>query len=119
AVVGVTGMFNKTGTLRSMGIQCALCHATVDDSFMPGIGHRLDGWANRDLNVGQIVSIAPNLQPVATLLSKSGKTVTVADVKNVLQAWGPGKFDAELFLDGKGFNTATTPPTSGATLIPN
>src|SRR5215472_5572432 len=52
AVVGITGFFNPDGTLRSMGIQCALCHSTVDNSFAPGIGHRLDGWANRDLNVG-------------------------------------------------------------------
>lgn len=54
AVVGVTGFFNENGGLRSLGIQCALCHSTVDDSFAPGIGHRLDGFANRDLNVGAI-----------------------------------------------------------------
>ncbi len=53
AVVGLTGFFNTNGTLKSIGIQCALCHSTVDDSFAPGIGHRLDGWANRDLNVGR------------------------------------------------------------------
>src|SRR5262249_26451759 len=61
AVVGVTGFFNGRGALRSIGIQCALCHSTVDNSFAPGIGHRLDGWANRDLNVGAIVSLAPDL----------------------------------------------------------
>src|SRR5262249_60997968 len=60
AVVGVTGRF--TGDkLTSMGIQCALCHSTVDDAFAPGIGHRLDGWANRDLNVGAIIALAPDL----------------------------------------------------------
>ena len=98
SVVGVTGHFNSRGQLSSMGIQCAFCHATVDDSLAPGIGHRLDGWANRDLNVGAIVSLAPNLQPAADLLGTD-----VATVKKVLAAWGPGKFDAELFMDGKGF----------------
>jgi hypothetical protein len=98
SVVGVTGHFNSRGQLSSMGIQCAFCHSTVDDSFAPGIGHRLDGWANRDLNVGAIVSLAPNLQPAADLLGTD-----VATVKKVLAAWGPGKFDAELFMDGKGF----------------
>ena len=98
SVVGLIGFFNSQGSLRSIGIQCALCHSTVDNSLAPGIGHRLDGWANRDLNVGAITSLAPNLQPVASLLG-----VDVATVKSVLGAWGPGKFDAELFLDGKGF----------------
>jgi hypothetical protein len=114
SVVGLTGFFNSQGTLSSIGIQCALCHSTVDNSLAPGIGHRLDGWANRDLNVGAIVSLAPNLQPFASLLG-----VNVATVKTVLGAWGPGKFDAELFLDGKGFrpdgNTAAVliPPAFG------
>lgn len=98
SVVGLTGFFNSQGSLRSIGIQCAFCHSTVDNSLAAGIGHRLDGWANRDLNVGAITSLAPNLQPLASLLG-----VSVADVKSVLGAWGPGKFDAELFLDGKGF----------------
>src|SRR5690349_11539003 len=75
SVLGVTGIFDKQGKLQSMGIQCALCHSTVDDSFAPGIGHRLDGWANRDLNVGAIVSLAPNLQPVADLLGADVPTV--------------------------------------------
>ncbi len=115
AVVGVTGFFSADGSLRSMGIQCALCHTTVDDSLAPGIGHRLDGWANRDLNVGAIVSLAPNLQPVADLLSLGGTPVDVATVKQVLASWGPGKFDAELFLDGKAFRPDGT---TAATLIP-
>ena len=66
AVVGVTGFFNSDGSLSSMGIQCALCHSTVDDSFAPGIGNRLDGWANRDLNVGAIVALSPDLSPFET-----------------------------------------------------
>jgi hypothetical protein len=110
AVVGVTGFFDASGGLRSMGIQCALCHSTVDDSFAPGIGHRLDGFAARDLNVGAIVSLAPDLRPVARLLGTD-----VATVKRVLAAWGPGKFDAELFLDGKGFRPDGK---TAATLIP-
>jgi hypothetical protein len=110
AVVGVKGHFNKAGNLSSVGITCALCHSTVNNSFAPGIGTRLDGWPNRDLNVGAIVSLAPNLTPVANLL---GTDVTT--VKKVLSAWGPGKFDAELFLDGKGFRPDGK---SAATLIP-
>src|SRR6476661_2749659 len=110
AVVGVTGFFKSDGTLQSVGIQCALCHSTVDNAFAPGIGHRLDGWANRDLNVGAIVGLSPNLQPVADVLG-----VDVATVKTVLASWGPGKFDAELFMDGK----AVGPDgKSAATLIP-
>ena len=68
AVVGVTGKFDQAGRIQSMGIQCAFCHSNVDDSFAPGIGKRLDGWANRDLNVGAIVSLAPNLKPFTDLL---------------------------------------------------
>jgi hypothetical protein len=121
AVVGLTGFFNDDGSLKSVGIQCALCHSTVDNSLAFGIGHRLDGWANHDLNVGAIVSLAPNLQPIADLLG-----VDVATVQAVLASWGPGKFDAELFLDGKAFNpqqitdgVVTGTNVSGATLIPN
>lgn len=98
SVVGVTGFFKPNGSLRSIGIQCALCHSTVDNSLATGIGHRLDGWANRDLNVGQIIALAPNLQPFADLLG-----VDQATVRKVLQSWGPGHFDAELALDGKAF----------------
>lgn len=98
AVVGVTAFANKDGSVRSMGIQCALCHSTVDDSFAPGIGQRLDGWANRDLNVGAIVSLAPNLKPFTDLLGVDAETV-----KKVLTSWGPGRYDAELDKDGKGF----------------
>ena len=86
AVVGVTGFFNANGNLRSMGIQCALCHSTVDDSFAPGIGNRLDGWANRDLNVGAIVALSPDLSPFQDLLGVDRDTVVT-----VLNSWGPGK----------------------------
>jgi hypothetical protein len=110
AVVGVTGFPDGNGGLRSIGIQCALCHSRVDDSFAPGIGHRLDGWSNQDLNVGAIVSLAPNLQPVADLLG-----VSVDTLKAVLASWGPGKFDAEVFMDGKAFRPDGK---TAATLIP-
>ncbi len=121
AVVGLTGLFNSNGALQSVGIQCALCHSTVDNSLAFGIGHRLDGWANHDLNVGAIIALAPNLQPVADLLGTD-----VPSVRTVLNSWGPGKFDAELFLDGKAFNpqqvtdgVVTGRDVPGATLIPN
>lgn len=110
AVIGVTGIFNSSGGLKSIGIQCALCHSTVDNALAPGIGHRLDGWANRDLNVGAIVALAPNLQPMADLLHTDQPTV-----RKVLNSWGPGKFDAELLLDGKAFQPDGR---SAATLIP-
>jgi hypothetical protein len=98
SVVGVTGFFNPDGSLKSVGIQCALCHSTVDNSLTQGIGHRLDGWAPRNLNVGDVIALAPNLQPFADLLG-----VDQATVRKVLQSWGTGHFDAELALDGKAF----------------
>jgi hypothetical protein len=98
SVVGVKGFFNPRGGLKSVGITCAACHSTVDDSFARGIGKRLDGWPNQDLNVGAIVASAPNLKPLANALSTDEATV-----KKVLLSWGPGMFDAELNLDGKAF----------------
>ncbi|HZN26815.1 MAG TPA: hypothetical protein VFB75_21495, partial [Burkholderiales bacterium] len=121
AVIGVTGFFDSSGNLTSVGIQCALCHSTVDASFSaPGIppgniGQRLDGWANRDLNVGAIVALAPNLMPLVDLLRLANPGITDADVRKVLLSWGPGKFDAELLLDGKAFQPDGR---SAATLIP-
>ena len=120
AVVGVQGFFDGDN-LNAVGITCAFCHSTVDNSLTFGVGHRLDGWANRDLDVGKIVAAAPNLSPFSNLLGVSQDTV-----RAVLNSWGPGKFDAELILDGKAFNpqqvtdgvvTGTNVP--GATLIPN
>jgi cytochrome c peroxidase len=112
AVVGVKGFFSS-GVLTSVGIQCALCHSTVNDSFAPGIGSRLDGWANRDLNVGAIVAFAPDLSAFATLLG-----TTQNGVRQVLNSWGPGRFDAELVLDGKAFQDPPANTKSAATLIP-
>jgi hypothetical protein len=110
AVVGVTGFFSTGGgRLESLGIQCTLCHSTVDDALAPGVGRRLDGWANRDLNVGAIVASAPTVKPFADVLGVDEPTV-----RTVLLSWGPGKFDAELILDGKAFRPDGK---SAATLI--
>ncbi len=98
AVVGVVGNVDSDGRLTQLGITCALCHSTVDDSVAPGVGRRLDGWANRDLDVGAIIGLAPNLQPLADSLG-----VDVATVRAVLASWGPGRFDAHLNLDGQAF----------------
>jgi hypothetical protein len=111
AVVGVKGFFDSSGKrLTGIGITCALCHSTVDDSLKNGIGRRLDGWPNRDLDIGQIVAAAPDLSAFAQLLQ-----VDQATVRKVLMSWGPGKYDAELNLDGKAFRPDGK---SGATLLP-
>ena len=133
AVVGVTGIFSSALTLQSIGIQCAFCHSTVDDSHpalcagavKPNpetgcIGHRLDAWANRDLNVGAIVALSPDLSAFASLLGADETTI-----RSVLRRWGPGKFDAGLILDGNTANRqqitggiVTRMNVPGATLIP-
>ncbi len=111
AVLGVTGFFDKEGkTLTGIGVQCSLCHSTVDDKLQPGIGLRLDGWPNRDLNIGAIVASAPDLGAFAKLLK-----VDQATVRKVLMSWGPGKYDAELNQDGKAMRPDGKP---AATLIP-
>lgn len=84
AVVGVMGKVNG-GTLESVGITCALCHSTVDNSVIPGIGRRLDGWPNRELNPGAIIALSPVLS---------------AEQKAVYNSWGPGRFDARFNVDG-------------------
>ncbi len=86
AVVGVEGQVDANGTLTQVGITCALCHSTVDDSVMPGIGRRIDGAANRQLDPGRILSLSPALQDPAT--------------QAVLLSWGPGRFDPYFNLDG-------------------
>jgi len=88
AVLGIKGTVETVGgkdTLTRLGITCALCHSTVDDSFAPGIGKRLDGWPNRDLDVGAIVALSPALD---------------APTKAVFNSWGPGKYDPRFNLDG-------------------
>jgi len=96
AVVGVKGNFDDAGKMKSIGITCGICHSTVDNSFAAGIGKRLDGWPNRDLNVGAIISLTDNAKPVADLLH-----VDEGTLRTVLGLWGPGKFSAILFMDGK------------------
>ncbi|HET7127523.1 MAG TPA: hypothetical protein VFJ93_00420 [Gaiellaceae bacterium] len=127
AVVGVKGFFDSGGSLSSIGITCALCHSTVDDSFAPGIGHRLDGWPNQDLNTGLIVSLAPNLAPMAQQVLGSSDPAAIDTLKKVLLSWGPGMYDAEVNIDATGFkqdaegNTLIGPdgkPESAATRIP-
>lgn len=88
AVVGVKGTvetINGVDTLTRVGITCALCHSTVDDSFTHGIGKRLDGWPNRDLNPGAIIALSPALS---------------AEAKAVYNSWGPGKYDPRFNFDG-------------------
>jgi cytochrome c5 len=97
AVVGVRGQVDENGTLQRVGITCALCHSTVDNSFMPGIGRRLDGWPNRDLNVGAIVSLSPVLTPAQ---------------KAVYGSWGPGMYDPRFNIDGQNM-PVVIPPAFG------
>ena len=88
AVVGLKGTVetvNGIDTLTRVGITCALCHSTVDDSFAPGIGKRLDGWANRDLNPGAIIALSPAVS---------------ASAKAIYNSWGKGKFDPRFNVDG-------------------
>ncbi|WP_140157724.1 hypothetical protein [Arenibacter amylolyticus] len=95
AVVGIKGSFNEEGNMTAIGINCALCHSTVDNSFSEGIGRRLDGYPNRDLNVGAIVNLTDNKKFLADLLHVDEPTVEA-----VLTGWGPGKFNAGLMVDG-------------------
>ena len=100
AVVGLKGtVVTKDGkdTLEKVGITCALCHSTVDDSVMPGIGKRLDGWANRTLNPGAIIALSPALDDAK---------------KKVYSSWGPGKYDPRFNQDGKN-GPVVIPPAYG------
>ena len=106
AVVGVQGQVSQRadGSLKldRMGITCALCHSTVDDSFAPGIGNRLDGWANRDLNPGLIISLSPALDQTS---------------KEIYASWGPGIYDPRFNIDGLN-NPVVIPPAYGLYGIP-
>ena len=97
AVVGVVGQVDASNTLTRVGITCALCHSTVDNSFAPGIGSRLDAWPNRTLNVGAIVALSPTPN---------------ADQKAVYNSWGPGKYDPRFNIDGKNI-PVVLPPAFG------
>jgi cytochrome c553 len=97
AVLGVVGQVDGTNTLTRVGVTCALCHSTVDNSFAPGIGARLDGWPNRDLNVGKIIALSPTPKP---------------EQKQVYNSWGPGKYDPRFNIDGKNI-PVVIPPAFG------
>jgi hypothetical protein len=89
AVVGLKGTvetIDGKDTLTRVGVTCALCHSTVDNSLAPGIGKRLDGWPNRDLNPGAIIALSPTLS---------------ATTKAVYNSWGKGKYDPRFNQDGK------------------
>jgi mono/diheme cytochrome c family protein len=103
AVVGLQATVDANNHITKLGVTCALCHSTVDDSVMPGIGHRMDGWPNRDLNVGAIIALSPALS---------------ADKKAVYNGWGKGKYDPRFNIDGK--NTPLVlPPAYGLAHIKN
>ena len=102
AVVGIKATVEGEHITR-LGITCALCHSNVDNSVMPGIGRRMDGWANRDLNVGAIIALSPALTPAQ---------------REVYSRWGPGKYDPRFNIDGK--NTPLVlPPAYGLARVHN
>ena len=97
AIVGIQAEVDANNHITKIGVTCALCHSTVDNSVMPGIGHRQDGWPNRDLNVGAIIALSPALS---------------ADKKAVYNSWGPGKYDPRYNQDGKS-TPLVIPPAYG------
>jgi len=103
AVVGIKATVDAENHITRLGVTCALCHSTVDDSVMKGIGKRMDGWPNRDLDVGKIIALSPAID---------------ADKKRVYNSWGPGKYDPRFNIDGK--NTPLVlPPAYGLAKIKN
>ncbi len=103
AVVGVQATVDANNHITRLGITCALCHSTVDNSVMPGIGRRMDGWPNRDLNAGAIIALSPALS---------------ADQKKIYSSWGPGKFDPRYNQDGKS-TPLVIPPAYGLASVRN
>jgi mono/diheme cytochrome c family protein len=106
AVVGLKGTVstvNGKDTLLRLGITCALCHSTVDNAFSKGIGHRRDGWPNRDLNVGAIIALSPAITPAQ---------------KTIYKSWGPGKYDPRFNFDGKS-TPLVLPPAYGLAAVKN
>jgi len=103
AVLGLKAEVDASNHITKLGVTCALCHSTVDDSVQKGIGKRLDGWPNRDLNVGAIIALSPAL---------------TADQKKVYSGWGPGMYDPRYNQDGK--NTPLVlPPAYGLAHVKN
>ncbi len=103
AVVGVKADVDSQGHITRLGITCALCHSTVDNSVAPGIGRRQDGWPNRDLDVGAIIALSPALP---------------ADKKAVYNSWGPGMYDPRFNQDGKS-TPLVLPPAYGLAGVTN
>ena len=97
AVVGIQATVDANNHITRFGITCALCHSNVDNSVMPGIGKRRDGWANRDLNPGAIIALSPAVPE---------------DKKKIYNSWGPGKFDPRFNMDGKS-TPLVIPPAYG------
>lgn len=103
AIAGLQATVDSNSHITQLGVTCALCHSTVDDSVMPGIGHRKDGWPNRDLNVGAVIALSP---------------VLPADKRAVYASWGPGKYDPRYNQDGKNTPLAV-PPAYGLAQVKN
>ena len=103
AVVGLRAEVDANNHITRLGVTCALCHSTVDDSVQAGIGKRLDGWPNRDLDVGKIISLSPAL---------------TAEQKKVYTSWGPGKYDPRYNQDGRN-NPLVIPPAYGLAHVKN
>jgi cytochrome c5 len=103
AVVGIQATVDSNNHVARLGITCALCHSTVDNSVMPGIGRRKDGWPNRDLNVGAIIALSP---------------VLPEDQKAVYESWGPGKYDPRYNQDGRS-TPLLLPPAYGLAQVKN
>ena len=103
AVVGIKATFDEKGRIARIGITCALCHSTVDNALLPGIGHRLDGWPNRDLEVGKILAKLAHFTP---------------EQKAVLQKWPKGTYDPRFNFDGKS-TPLVLPPAYGLAEVKN
>jgi Cytochrome c peroxidase len=103
AIVGIQATVDADNHITRLGVTCALCHSTVDDSVMVGVGHRQDGWPNRDLNVGAIIALSPAL---------------TAQQKAVYSSWGPGKYDPRYNQDGQS-TPLMIPPAYGLAQVNN
>lgn len=103
AVVGLQATVDANNHITKLGVTCALCHSTVDNSTAPGIGRRMDGWPNRDLDVGAIIALSPALP---------------AHKKAVYNSWGPGKYDPRFNIDGKS-TPLVLPPAYGLVHVKN
>jgi cytochrome c5 len=103
AIVGVRATVDSNNHITRLGITCAFCHSSVDNSVMPGIGHRMDGWPNRQLNVGAIIALSSALTPAQ---------------KAVYGGWGPGMYDPRYNIDGKNA-PILIPPAYGLSGIKN